>query len=152
MELGPAGITAADEELVVVSLLHDVGETLSPINHGEIAASLLRPYISPQNYWILQHHEIFQLYYYGEAAGSPDHTLRDQLRDSPHFEACDKFCRDFDQVSFDGDFQSRPLSFYKPMVHRLLDKAVYSHPGHKDELINRLKAGCAAGYPEDIAV
>jgi len=27
-----------DEELVVVALLHDIGETLSPINHGEVAA------------------------------------------------------------------------------------------------------------------
>eukprot|EP00658_Telonema_sp_P-2_P013098 TRINITY_DN1496_c0_g2_i2.p2 TRINITY_DN1496_c0_g2~~TRINITY_DN1496_c0_g2_i2.p2 ORF type:complete len:143 (+),score=40.20 TRINITY_DN1496_c0_g2_i2:192-620(+) len=53
--LTDAGLTPEDEELVVVALLHDVGETLSPINHGEIAASLLRPHISPQNWWILMH-------------------------------------------------------------------------------------------------
>jgi predicted HD phosphohydrolase len=67
--LTPAGLTVDDEELVVVALLHDIGETLSPINHGEVAAGILRPFISPRNYWILMHHEIFQLYYYGEAAG-----------------------------------------------------------------------------------
>ena len=44
-----------------MALLHDIGETLSPVNHGEVAASVLRPYISPCNFWILQHHEIFQL-------------------------------------------------------------------------------------------
>ena len=54
--LTPAGLSAEDEELVVVALLHDIGETLSPVNHGEVAASVLRPYISPQNYWILNHH------------------------------------------------------------------------------------------------
>ena len=48
----------------VVALLHDIGEIWSPINHGEIAASILRPYISPENYWILMHHEIFQAYLY----------------------------------------------------------------------------------------
>ena len=106
--LTPAGLSVEDEELVVVALLHDIGETLSPINHGEVAAGtrnvapacpvcpcasgasacltcarlgapvaleclragILRPFISPRNYWILMHHEIFQLYYYGEAAGS----------------------------------------------------------------------------------
>lgn len=68
--LTPAGLTVDDEELVVVALLHDIGETLSPINHGEVAAGILRPFISPRNYWILMHHEIFQLYYYGEAAGA----------------------------------------------------------------------------------
>jgi predicted HD phosphohydrolase len=36
--LTPAGLSVADEELVVVALLHDIGETLSPINHGEVAA------------------------------------------------------------------------------------------------------------------
>ena len=36
--LTPAGLSVEDEELVVVALLHDIGETLSPINHGEVAA------------------------------------------------------------------------------------------------------------------
>ena len=60
-DLTPAGLSAADEELVVVALLHDIGETYSPINHGEMAAGMLRPFISPRNYWILMHHEIFGL-------------------------------------------------------------------------------------------
>ena len=34
--LTPAGLTVDDEELVVVALLHDISETLSPINHGEV--------------------------------------------------------------------------------------------------------------------
>ncbi len=33
----------ASEELIVVALFHDVGEALGPMNHGEIAASILRP-------------------------------------------------------------------------------------------------------------
>ena len=48
----------ADTETIVCALFHDVGELLSPRCHGEIAASLLRPYISEKNYWILQHHEV----------------------------------------------------------------------------------------------
>ncbi|CAE8694123.1 unnamed protein product [Polarella glacialis] len=48
-----------DEETVLVALLHDIGEVMSPINHSEIASALLRPYVSPQNYWIMAHHEVF---------------------------------------------------------------------------------------------
>ena len=36
-------MSVADEELVVVALLHDIGETLSPINHGEVAAGTHAP-------------------------------------------------------------------------------------------------------------
>jgi predicted HD phosphohydrolase len=50
-----------DEETVVCALLHDIGELITPVAHGEIASSILRPYISPENYWILHHHEIFQV-------------------------------------------------------------------------------------------
>ena len=34
------------EEWVVGSLLHDVGESLIPNGHGEIAAAMLRPYVT----------------------------------------------------------------------------------------------------------
>lgn len=150
-DLTPAGLSAADEELVVVALLHDIGETYSPINHGEMAAGMLRPFISPRNYWILMHHEIFQLYYYGEAAGSFDHTLRDQLKDSPHWDACEEFCLKWDQAAFDGEYECKELEFFVPMVHRVLAKPVYAYSDHKDELINKLKAGMAAGYPTEVA-
>lgn len=150
-KLTPAGLSVEHEELVVVALLHDIGETLSPINHGEVAAGILRPFISPRNYWILMHHEIFQLYYYGKAAGAKDHTLREELRDSPHFDACEEFCQKWDQASFDGEFECKELDFFVPMVHRVLTRPVYAYPDHKDDLINTLKAGMAAGYPTEVA-
>ena len=150
-DLTPAGLTQADEETVVVALLHDIGETYSPINHGEMAAGMLRPFVSPRNYWILMHHEIFQLYYYGEAAGSFDHTLRDELKDSPHWAACEEFCLKWDQAAFDGDYECEDLAFFVPMVHRVVSKPVYAYKDHKEEKINRLKAGMAAGYPTEVA-
>jgi predicted HD phosphohydrolase len=53
----------AAEELIVAALLHDVGELLSPSNHGDIVASILEPYVSPRTTWVLRHHEIFQVLY-----------------------------------------------------------------------------------------
>ena len=35
----------AEEELVVAALLHDIGDLLSPFNHSELAAAVLRPYV-----------------------------------------------------------------------------------------------------------
>jgi predicted HD phosphohydrolase len=31
---------------VVVALLHDIGESLGPFNHGEVIAAVLRPFIA----------------------------------------------------------------------------------------------------------
>jgi len=150
-DLTPAGLTLEDEELVVVALLHDIGETLSPINHGEVAASILRPHISPRNFWILENHEIFQLYYYGDAAGAKDKNLRDQLKASPHWDACEEFCLKWDQAAFDGEYEMFPLEFFDPMVRRVLARPAYAYKDHKDELINRLKAGLISGFPTQVA-
>ena len=50
----------ADEELVVAALLHDIGDLLSPFNHSELAAAVLRPYVSERTHWIVLHHGLFQ--------------------------------------------------------------------------------------------
>jgi predicted HD phosphohydrolase len=44
--------------MVVAALLHDVGELFIPASHGEFSASLLRPYVSEEVFWIIQHHEV----------------------------------------------------------------------------------------------
>ena len=36
----------ADDEIVVAALVHDVGDILSPYNHGELAAAMMKPYVS----------------------------------------------------------------------------------------------------------
>ena len=52
-----------DEEMVVATLLHDIGDDLAPMNHSQYAASILRPYVSEKTYWIIKHHGLFQTYY-----------------------------------------------------------------------------------------
>ena len=58
----------ADEELIVCALFHDVGESLGPMNHGEVVAAI-RPFISDANYWMLFHHPLFQTYFYARHLG-----------------------------------------------------------------------------------
>src|SRR5438093_3702336 len=52
-----------DEEYVVCALLHDIGDTLGSYNHADVAAAVLKPFVSEQNQWIVQQHAIFQGWY-----------------------------------------------------------------------------------------
>ena len=38
------------EEMVVATLIHDIGDDLAPMNHSQYAASILRPYVSEKTY------------------------------------------------------------------------------------------------------
>ena len=108
-----------DEEYVVCALLHDIGDTLGPSNHADVAATILEPYISEENHWIIKHHGIFQGYYFFHYVGL-DRDGRDAFKDHPHYQACADFCHLYDQNSFDADYDSEPLEFFIPMVERVL--------------------------------
>ena len=109
----------ADEETVVAALLHDIGDTLAPDNHAEFAATLLKPYVTQRTWWIVQHHGIFQGYYFWHHLGGDRHA-REQYRGHPYFEACADFCARWDQTAFDSDYDTAPLTHFEPMVRRLL--------------------------------
>src|SRR4029079_13275318 len=58
-----------DEEYVVCALLHDIGESIGPLNPGDVVAAILRPFVSEANHWMLAHHPVFQVYFYGQHLG-----------------------------------------------------------------------------------
>ncbi len=115
----------ADEEIVVAALLHDVGDTLSPYNHSQLAAAILKPYVSERTWWIIHHHGVFQGYYFAHHLGGDRHA-REQFKDSPHYQACVDFCHKYDQAAFDPDYPSKPLDFFEPMLRRVFGRK----PGH----------------------
>jgi len=110
-----------DEEYVVCALLHDIGESLGPFNHGDVIASILRPFVSEANHWMLAHHPVFQVYFYGQHLGI-DPNERDAYRDSPYYDRTAEFCALYDEISFDADYPSEPMSTFEPMVRRVLHK------------------------------
>ncbi len=111
-----------DEETVVVLLLHDIGFVACPASHGDFAAALLGHYVSARNYWMLQHHQIFQQVHLHEYPGAqPD--AREQYWGSPHFEWTAEFVAKFDQNAIDEQFDTPPLDFFRPMVERLFARA-----------------------------
>lgn len=110
-----------DEEYVVCCLLHDVCEALGPFNHGEVIAAILKPFIGEANHWMLEKHGVFQTYFYGDQIGI-DKNQRERYRDSPHYQRTIEFTSKYDEVSFDPDYPSEPLSTFEPMVRRVLTK------------------------------
>jgi predicted HD phosphohydrolase len=116
----------ADEELVVAALLHDIGDELSPYNHCEVAAAILRPYVSERTYWVVKYHGVFQAHYYAQHYGrSVDE--RERYRDSPYFQDCVDFCEKWDQESFDPAYESLPLEFFEPIVRRIFAREPFRH-------------------------
>lgn len=107
-----------DEEYVVCALLHDVGDTLGSFNHPDIAAAILKPFVSAENLWMVEKHGIFQGYYFFHHLGL-DRDMRDEFRGHPSFEYTAQFCHLYDQNSFDPAYESMPLSAFEPMIHRV---------------------------------
>lgn len=116
----------ADEEMVVAALLHDIGDELAPYNHCELAAAILRPYVSERTYWVVKYHGVFQAHYYAHHYGQ-DPNARDRYRDSPHYQACVEFCDRWDQEAFDPAYDSLPLEFFEPMVRRVFAREPFKH-------------------------
>lgn len=110
-----------DEEYVVCALIHDVGDLLGPSNHAEIGAVIAKPYVSEQNHWMLEHHGVFQGYYFFHHLGL-DRDMREQFRGHPHFEYTAQFCHLYDQSAFDPDYESMPLEAFEPMLRRVFAK------------------------------
>jgi predicted HD phosphohydrolase len=71
-----------DDEYVVCALLHDIGDTLACANHSELAATILQPFVSEENHWIVEHHGVFQGYYFFHHLGL-DRNARDRHREHP---------------------------------------------------------------------
>ena len=108
----------ADDEVVFASLLHDVGKAISVPNHPAIGAEIIRPYVRDDVYQMILKHQDFQgRHYYHHFGG--DRTLRDQYRDESWFALTEQFTDDWDQTSFDPDYDTLPLEHFEPLVRRL---------------------------------
>ena len=114
-----------DEEYIVCALLHDIGDTLGPANHADVAAVLLEPYVSEANHWMVKHHGIFQGYYFFHYLGL-DRNLRDQFKDHPYYERTMEFIEKYDAPAFDPEAETYPLSHFEPMLKRVLAEPVRS--------------------------
>ena len=108
-----------DEEYVVCALLHDIGDTLGSFNHPDIAAAILKPFVSDENHWMVQHHGIFQGHYFFHHIGL-DRDLRDSFKAHPCYERTAEFCELYDNPAFDPKAETLPIEEFEPMLRRLM--------------------------------
>jgi len=114
----------ADEDWVVAALLHDIGDIYAPYNHDEYAATILKPFVREQCTWTVEVHGEFQkLYFLHHLGGDPN--ARDKYRGHAYFDDCAEFCERWDQSSFDPDYDTLDIEFFRPMVRRVFDRKPY---------------------------
>jgi predicted HD phosphohydrolase len=115
----------ADEEVVVAALCHDIGKAVSVPNHPRIAAEILRPYVRDEVYKMILVHQDFQgRHYYAHFGGDPD--ARDKHRDeltADEWTLSEKFADEWDQIAFDPDYDTLPLSHFEPLVRKVFGQA-----------------------------
>ena len=107
-----------DEEYVVCALLHDIGDTLGSYNHADVAAAIVKPFVSAENHWLVEQHAIFQGYYFFHYVGL-DRNMRERFRGHPSFERTALFCERYDAPAFDPSGETLPLDAFVPMVRRV---------------------------------
>jgi predicted HD phosphohydrolase len=123
-----------DEEYVVCALLHDMGDTLGSYNHADIAAAILKPFVSEDNHWMVQHHGIFQGYYFFHHLGL-NRDMRDGFKDHPAYERTAEFCALYDNPAFDPQGETLPLSTFEPMLRRVFAQprqSIYLKPAAEE--------------------
>jgi predicted HD phosphohydrolase len=108
-----------DEEYVVCALLHDIGDTLGSYNHPDVAAAILKPFVSEANLWMVQNHGIFQGYNFFHHIGL-DRNMRDMFKGHEHYDRTAEFIELYDNPAFDPKGETLPLSEFEPMVRRLM--------------------------------
>lgn len=115
----------ANEEMIVAALVHDIGDALSPYNHSDVAAAVLKPYVSEKTHWIIAHHGVFQMYYFGHHLGM-DRNARDLYKDHQWYQDTVDFCYNWDQNCFDPDYQNMTLEEFEPMVRRIFTRKAFA--------------------------
>ena len=113
--------------LIIGALIHDLGDELAPANHSQLAATIIRPYVREEVTWIISMHGLFQMFYFGpedyqgEEIGI-NKSLRENYKHHKWFDSCDRFCRDWDQMSFDPNYPSKTLEYFEPLINEIFSR------------------------------
>ena len=96
---------------------HDIGDNLAPYNHPSIAAGILKPFVSEANHWMVEHHGIFQGYYFWHHIGL-DRDAREAYRlFTGHFLHRRVLALGYDQTTFEATCAlSHPLEHFEPLI------------------------------------
>ncbi len=103
------------DEYVFTALFHDIGSYFTHVNHAEISAAMIRPYVNDDLHWMILHHEIFQSYHYFDKIGL-DINARDKFLSHKLYEPTVEFCEKYDAPSWDASYDSLKLEEFYDLV------------------------------------
>jgi len=116
-----------DDEFVLCALLHDIGDTVGSYNHPDIAAAIVKPFVSENRHWLVAQHAIFQGYHFFHKIGM-DRDMREVFRGHEAFDETAEFCADYDQPSFDPAYDTLPIEHFEPLVRSLMSAPLANNP------------------------
>jgi predicted HD phosphohydrolase len=123
----------ADIEMVVAALIHDIGDGLATVNHSQMAAGVIEPYVRAEVTWVVKMHGLFQMQYYAHHYGK-DGTGHLAYRDHPWFDSCQRFVEVYDQAAFDPAYPTKPLSHFEPMLREVFGRKPFDPAILKERL------------------
>jgi predicted HD phosphohydrolase len=117
-----AEAAGADAELVVAALCHDIARALPAGSHAFLAAALLWPHVRPEVYHVIRSHWHFELRYTASFVEGDDGDARERFRRRPWHDLAARFADEWDQASFDPDYDTPPLSHFEDRVREVFSR------------------------------
>ena len=117
-----AEVDGRGDAYLICALLHDVGDMLTPLNHADVGAAIVRPWVPESYHWMVQNHAVFQGYYFWHHIGR-DPNARDALADHPHYPLAEEFVRLYDMPSFDPDYPTPAVEHFEPLIRAFFKEA-----------------------------
>jgi predicted HD phosphohydrolase len=115
----------ADDDWIIAALLHDLGDVLAPFTHGQVAAEIIRPFVKDEVAWVVRHHGRFQMHY-NKSLSLEKRKSRERYIDHPHYQSAIDFCENWDQCSFDPEYDTEELEFFAPIIRRVFARNPFS--------------------------
>ena len=107
----------AEDEMILISLIHDMGKVVNVPNHGQICAEIIKPYVSDDAYHIIRTHQDFQGEHYYHYMGKPQ-DLRKQYEGESWYAKAIEFTDEWDQAAFDPDYKTDSLESFEPLINQ----------------------------------
>jgi predicted HD phosphohydrolase len=112
-----------DDEMVVAALFHDLYDDLGT-RHAHPAAELLKGYVSPDIYWMVRHHAVFQNRY-KQYLDAEHRNAYLEHKGHPAFDLTLRFTADYDEPAFDPDYDTLPLEAFSEAASKVFASARY---------------------------
>ncbi|MBC7457155.1 MAG: HD domain-containing protein [Bdellovibrionaceae bacterium] len=121
-----AEAAGASEEIILCALVHDMGKSLSQANHANIAAEIVKPYVSENAYWLIKTHDEFQAYYFNHFFGK-DPEIRQKYKGQSWYDLAIQFSQEWDSKAFDQNYKVKPISYFQPLIYQFFSKCPYDN-------------------------